>query len=172
MKHLYILFFVILFCCCNNRQTLDNTSFDTVSDSSYFEIHDGGSDRYNSLTGSLTRLYQNGFKTYKVVLSDNEKESIDSLFKAVDFHGFPPEFAIDWKSNGEITMISPSFETSIEMREKGTCKKVILDFINLNNPINHKDKALEYEKLYFEIWKIIWDKDEYKNIPKSYFEYL
>lgn len=172
MKHLYIFFFVILFCCCNNRQTLDNTRVDTVSDSSYFEIHDGGSDRYNSKTGSFTRLYKNGFKIYKVLLSDNEKESIDSLFKATNFQSFPPEFAIDWKSNDVITSIMPSFETSIEMCEKGICKKVILDFINLNNPINSKDKALEYEKLYIGIWKIISNKEEYKNIPKSDFEYL
>ncbi|PXV60085.1 hypothetical protein CLV62_1315 [Dysgonomonas alginatilytica] len=171
MKYLYILFCFVLIGCSNNRQT-SNSKADAVSNSSYFEIHDGGSDQYNSKTGSFTRLYKNGFKIYKVLLSDNEKESIDSLFKVTNFHGFPPEFAIDWKSNGEITMISPSFETSIELREKGTCKKVILDFINLNNPINHKDKALEYEKLYFEIWKRIWDKDEYKNIPKSDFEYL
>lgn len=58
------------------------------------------------------------------------------------------------------------------MCEKGTCKKVILDFINLSNPINDKDKALEYKKLYIEIWKIISNKEEYKNIPKSDFEYL
>lgn len=172
MKPLYILFFVILFCCCNNRQTLDNTRVDTVSDSSYFEIHDGASDRYNSLTGSLTRLYQNGFKTYKIVLSDNEKESIDSLFKAVDFHSFPPEFEVLLVVADVSRIISPVFTTSIEVCEGGNCKKVMLDFENLGNPINDKDKALEYEKLYLGIWKIISNKEEYKNIPKSDFEYL
>lgn len=171
MKYLCILFFFVLIGCSNNRQTSNNKS-DAVSSSSYFEIHDGASDRYNSLTGSLTRLYQNGFKTYKIVLSDNEKESIDSLFKAVDFHSFPPEFEVLLVVADVSRIISPVFTTSIEVCEGGNCKKVMLDFENLGNPINDKDKALEYEKLYLGIWKIISNKEEYKNIPKSDFEYL
>lgn len=171
MKYLCILFFFVLIGCSNNRQTSNNKS-DAVSSSSYFEIHDGGSDRYNSLTGSLTRLYQNGFKTYKIVLSDNEKEAIDSLFKAVDFHSFPPEFEVLLVVADVSRIISPVFTTSIEVCEGGNCKKVMLDFENLGNPINDKDKALEYEKLYLGIWKIISNKEEYKNIPKSDFEYL
>lgn len=171
MKYLCILFFFVLIGCSNNRQTSNNKS-DVVSNSSYFEIHDGGSDRYNSLTGSLTRLYQNGFKTYKIVLSDNEKESIDSLFKAVDFHSFPPEFEVLLVVADVSRIISPVFTTSIEVCEGGNCKKVMLDFENLGNPINDEDKALEYEKLYLGIWKIISNKEEYKNIPKSDFEYL
>lgn len=171
MKYLCILFFFVLIGCSNNRQTSNNKS-DAVSSSSYFEIHDGGSDRYNSLTGSLTRLYQNGFKTYKIVLSDNEKEAIDSLFKAVDFHSFPPEFEVLLVVADVSRIISPVFTTSIEVCEGGNCKKVMLDFENLGNPINDEDKALEYEKLYLGIWKIISNKEEYKNIPKSDFEYL
>lgn len=171
MKYLCILFFFVLIGCSNNRQTSNNKS-DAVSNSSYFEIHDGGSDRYNSLTGSLTRLYQNGFKTYKIVLSDNEKESIDSLFKSVDFHSFPPEFEVLLVVADVSRIISPVFITSIEVCEGGNCKKVMLDFENLGNPINDEDKALEYEKLYLGIWKIISNKEEYKNIPKSDFEYL
>lgn len=171
MKYLCILFFFVLIGCSNNRQTSNNKS-DAVCNSSYFEIHDGGSDRYNSLTGSLTRLYQNGFKTYKIVLSDNEKESIDSLFKAVDFHSFPPEFEILLVVADVSRIISPVFTTSIEVCEGGNCKKVMLDFENLGNPINDEDKALEYEKLYLGIWKLISNKEEYKNIPKSDFEYL
>lgn len=171
MKYLCILFCFVLIGCSNNRQTSNNKS-DAVSSSSYFEIHDGASDRYNSLTGSLTRLYQNGFKTYKIVLSDNEKESIDSLFKAVDFHSFPPEFEVLLVVADVSRIISPVFTTSIEVCEGGNCKKVMLDFENLGNPINDKDKALEYEKLYLGIWKIISNKEEYKNIPKSDFEYL
>lgn len=171
MKYLCILFFFVLIGCSNNRQTSNNKS-DAVSSSSYFEIHDGASDRYNSLTGSLTRLYQNGFKTYKIVLSDNEKEAIDSLFKAVDFHSFPPEFEVLLVVADVSRIISPVFTTSIEVCEGGNCKKVMLDFENLGNPINDEDKALEYEKLYLGIWKIISNKEEYKNIPKSDFEYL
>lgn len=48
----------------------------------------------------------------------------------------------------------------------------MLDFENLGNPINDEDKALEYKKLYLGIWRIICSKEEYKNIPKSDFEYL
>lgn len=171
MKYLCILFFFVLIGCSNNRQT-SNSKADAVSNSSYFEIHDGGSDRYNSLTGSFTRLYQNGFKTYKIRLSDNEKESIDSLFKAVDFHSFPPEFEVLLVVAGVSRIISPVFITSIEVCKGGNCKKVLLDFENLGNPINDEDKALEYKKLYLGIWKIICSKEEYKNIPKSDFEYL
>lgn len=171
MKHLYIFFCFVLIGCSNNRQTSNNKS-DAVSSSSYFEIHDGASDRYNSLTGSLTRLYQNGFKTYKIVLSDNEKESIDSLFKAVDFHSFPPEFEVLLVVADVSRIISPVFTTSIEVCEGGNCKKVMLDFENLGNPINDKDKALEYVKLYDKIWQIIKNKEEYKNIPDSDSVYL
>lgn len=123
MKYLCILFFFVLIGCSNNRQTSDSKA-DAVSSSSYFEIHDGASDRYNSLTGSLTRLYQNGFKTYKIVLSDNEKESIDSLFKAVDFHSFPPEFEVLLVVADVSRIISPVFITSIEVCEEVIVKRL------------------------------------------------
>lgn len=88
---------------------MSDNNINTSSEQLYFRINDGGGDEYNSKTGSFTRLYKNGFKIYKVLLSDNEKESIDSLFKTTNFQGFPPEFAIDWKSNGKITMNKPKF---------------------------------------------------------------
>lgn len=170
MKYPYILFLVILFCCCNNKQ-ISNNDIDASSDF-YFKIYSGGNDEYNSKTGLLTRCYLNGFKTYDIVLSDDEKESIYKLYKAINFQSFPPRFEVIWSDTAVITMISPSFETSLEMCENGTCKKVTLDFIDLRNPINDRPKALEYKKIYDNIWKIIKDKEEYKNIPNSDVVYL
>lgn len=174
MKYLYILFFFVLLGCSNNITISSQTSNNNVEASSdfYFRIYDGASDRYNSKTGSFTRTYRAGSKTFSIILSDNEKESIDSLFKAANFQSFPPKFEIDWNSDGIITSIMPSFETFLERCEDSICKKVVLDFTDLNNPIKDKSKALEYEKLYFEIWKIISNKEEYKNIPDSDTVYL
>ncbi len=102
--------------------------------------------------GSFSRLYKDGFKTYKVLLSDSEKESIDSLFKANNFQSFPPEFEVLLVVVDMTGIICLFFETSIEICKDGTCKKVALDFANLDKPIYpNEDKALEYEKLYFEI---------------------
>lgn len=174
MKCLPLLFLFVLLGCGNNITISSETSKKNVEVSSdfYFRIYDGASDRYNSKTGAFRRSYLAGSKTFSVILTEDEKESIDSLFCAVNFKSFPPKFEIDWNSDGIITSTIPRFETSIEMCEDSICKKVILNFENLDNPINDKDKALKYKELYDEIWEIIYRKEEYKNIPKSDLFYL
>ncbi|QIK53328.1 hypothetical protein G7051_02765 [Dysgonomonas sp. HDW5B] len=174
MKHLYIFFCFLLLGCSNNITISSQTSNNNIDTSSdfYFRIYDGASDRYNSKTGSFTRTYLSGSKTSSIILSDDEKESVYKLYKAINFKSFPPKFEIDSNSDGIITSIMPSFETSLQMCEENICKKVVLDFTDLNNPINDKDKALEYKKLYDKIWQIIKSKEEYQNIQESDLFYL
>lgn len=99
-------------------------------------------------------------------------KNIYNLQQTIEFHKFPQNFEIIWNQSDTITVVMPSFDTSIEICENDNCKKVILDFINLRNPINDKSKAFDYKKLYDKIWQIIESKEEYKNIPKSDFFYL
>lgn len=166
MKYLSIFFSFALLCCSNTR---DNINIPTDF---YFKISNGANDSYNSNTEIFKRSYLGGTKFYKITLSDEEKKDIYNLQQTIEFHKFPQNFEIIWDQSDTITIIMPSFDTSIEICENDNCNKVALDFINLRNPINDKPKAFDYKKLYDKIWQIIKSKEEYKNIPESDLFYL
>lgn len=166
MKYLSILFSFVLLFCSKTKNSIN------IPDDFYFKISNGANDSYNSKTGEFKRSYLEGTKSYRITLSDEEKKNIYNLQQTIEFHKFPQNFEIIWNQSDTITVVMPSFDTSIEICENDNCKKVILDFINLRNPINDKFKAFDYKKLYDKIWLIIESKEEYKNIPESDFFYL
>lgn len=161
MKHLFALLLVSLFCCSNTNQKYE------VPSDFYFRIDNGSTDTYNSKTGLFRRCFTGMDKSFKINLTDNEKKEIYNLYRSIDFQNIPQEFEIDWNDSAVVTLVSPSFITSIEICEKDSCKKVRLNLIDLDNPIKDKPKAFEYKKLYDRIWQIIHNKEEYKNIPQS-----
>ncbi len=159
MKYLFTLLLLSLLCCSNTNQKIE------VPSDFYFRIDNGSTDTYNSKTGLFRRCGLN--KSFGINLTDEEKKEIYNLYKSIDFHNIPQAFDIDWNSSAAITSVIPSFITSIEVCEQDSCKKVNLNFRDLDNPIKDKPKALKYKKLYDRIWQIIESKEEYKNIPES-----
>lgn len=159
MKYLYAFFLTTLFCCSNATRNLDFPS------DFYFRIDNGSTNKYDSKTEEFRRCGLD--KTFKISLTYDEKKEIYNLYRAIDFQNFPQEFEIIWNDTAAVTMVMPSFITSIEIYEKDSCKKVSLNLIDLDNPLKDKPKAFEYKKLYDKIWQIIENKEEYKNIPES-----
>lgn len=159
MRHLFVLLLITLFCCSHTNQKIE------VPSDFYFRINNGSTDNYNSKTGLLRRCGLD--KSFGINLTDSEKKEIYNLYRSIDFQNIPREFEIDWNDSAVVTLIMPSFITSIEICEKDSCRKVNLNLIDLDNPIKDKPKALEYMKLYDRIWQIIRGKEEYKNIPES-----
>lgn len=159
MKHLFVLLLVSLFCCSNTTQKIE------IPSDFYFRIDNGGTDTYNSKTGLLRRCGLD--KSFGINLTDEEKKEIYDLYRSIDFHNIPQQFEMDWNTPTVVTLVSPSFITSVEICENDSCKKVNLNFRDLDNPIKDKPKALKYKKLYDRIWQIIQSKEEYKTIPES-----
>lgn len=166
MRYLFLLLILTLLCSSNTQNRFD------VPSSFYFKISDGADDSYNSRTALFRRYYSNGAKSYEISLNDDEKRIVYNLCKEIHFQNFPQKFEIDWNATDDITVVLPSFDTSIEICENDSCNQVILNLIDLENPINDKEKALQYKRLYDKIWEIIINKEEYKNIPNSDCIYL
>lgn len=161
IRYILLLLLSVLLCSSQTHNRLD------VSSNFYFKISDGANNSYDSETALLKRCYSSGTKSYEISLNDNEKRIIHNLFKEIHFQNCPKKFEIDWNSTGTIIGVIPGFDTSIEVCENDSCNKVILNLIDLENPINDKEKALQYKKLYDKIWQIIMNKEEYTNIPDS-----
>lgn len=161
MRYLYLLLTLALLCCSNTQNRFD------VPPGFYFKISDGANNSYNSKTALFKRRYSNGAKSYEISLSDAERRIIYNLYKEIHFQSFPQKFEIDWNATDDITEVIPSFDTSLEVCENDSCNKVILNLIDLENPINDKGKAQQYKRLYDKIWQIIINKEEYTDIPDS-----
>lgn len=166
MKYLFLLLILALLCCSNTQNKFD------VPSRFYFKISDGANDSYNSQTALFKRRYLNGAKSYEISLNDAERRMIYNLYQEIHFQNFPKEFEIEWNDTDPVTVVIPSFDTSIEICENDSCNKVILNLIDLENPINDKEKALQYKRLYDKIWQIIINKEEYTDIPDSDCIYL
>lgn len=166
LRRILILPLLALLCSFNTYNIL------VVPSNFYFKINNGANDSYNSETTLFKRCYIDGNKSYEILLSEDDKKEIYDLYKEIHFLDFPNKFEIDWNDKDTIILALPCFFTSIEICDNDSCKKVVLNLINLENPINDKEKALQYKKLYDMIWQIIKNKPEYKDIPNSDCIYL
>ena len=166
MRYLFLLLTLALLCCSNTQNRFD------VPSGFYFKISDGANNSYNSKTALFKRCYSNGAKSYEISLNDAEIRMIYNLYKEIHFYNFPKEFEIEWNDTDTVTIVTPRFDTSMEICEDDSCNKVILNLIDLENPISNKEKAQQYKRLYDKIWQIIMNKEEYTDIPDSDCIYL
>lgn len=160
IKTFLLIFGIITLVNCSNRKYDEQKP----NDFSFIITDDSGS--YNSKTGVFTRKYTKSDSSIKVELTKNELLLIYDLFKKCDFLSFPNEFAC--AKDGDIML--PASSTSIEITYKGLNKKVTnTDYCSVK--IEQK-KSIAFNKFSSEITKIIYSKDQIKNMKWSDLRFL
>jgi hypothetical protein len=132
----------------------------------YFIINSGGIDGYNSKNNTFTRKYLKNDKTVKIELTKEEKESIYSFMKEVNFLKMPNKFE---PKESVISISEPSFQRSIMMFSNGKQKVVSYNTGYTSN--ENKKRALDFLRLYDMIWNILQNKSEVINLPESDFQF-
>ena len=132
----------------------------------YFIINSGGIDGYNSKNNTFTRKYLKNDKTVKIELTKEEKESIYSFIKEVDFFKMPNKFV---PKESVISISEPSFQRSIIIFSNG--KQKVVSYNTGYTSDENKKRAGDFFRLYDMIWNILQNKSEVINLPKSDFQF-
>ena len=138
----------------------------SLPDDFYFIINSGGNDSYNSKNSTFSRKYLNDDKTVKIELTKEEKESIYSFMKEINFFKMPNKF--EPKEN-IVTIIDPGFHQSIVIHCDGKQKTVTYNTGYTSD--KNKKRAENFFLLYDMIWNILRNKNEVINLPESDFHY-
>ena len=132
----------------------------------YFIINSGGNDSYNSKNNTFSRKYLEDDKTVKIELTKEEKESIYSFMKEVDFFKMPNKFE---PKESVITITDPGFYRSIVIYSDGKQKTVTYNTGYTSD--KNKKRARNFFRFYDMIWNILRNKNEVINLPESDFHY-
>jgi hypothetical protein len=132
----------------------------------YFIINSGGNDSYNSKNSTFTRKYLEDDKTVKIELTKEEKESIYSFMKEVDFFKMPNKFE---PKESVISITDPGFYRSILIFSEG--KQKVVSYNTGYTSDENKKRAGNFFRLYDMIWNILRNKSEVINLPESDFHY-
>lgn len=132
----------------------------------YFIINSGEIDGYNSKNNTFTRKYLKNDKTIKIELTKEEKESIYSLMKEVDFFKMPNKFE---PKESVISLSEPGFHRSIMIFSNG--KQKVVSYNTGYTSDENKKRAGDFFRLYDMIWNILQKKSEVINLPESDFQF-
>lgn len=132
----------------------------------YFIINSGGIDGYNSKNNTFTRKYLKNDKTVKIELTKEEKESIYSFMKEVDFFKMPNKFE---PKESVISLSEPGFHRSIMIFSNG--KQKVVSYNTGYTSDENKKRAGDFFRFYDMIWNILQNKSEVINLPESDFEF-
>src|SRR5690606_20558460 len=113
------------------------------------------------------RRYQDGDKKFVIPLSNEVRAKIYQKYRKIDFLKIPSKFE---KGSGDVIVIMPSFNYSIEVCERmnsQNCHKISLWSDDLENNLIEKQKAIDFKEFYDLIWKEIRNTKEFQEIPKS-----
>ncbi|WP_395048042.1 hypothetical protein [Flavobacterium sp.] len=132
----------------------------------YFIINSGGNDSYNSKNSTFTRKYLEDDKTVKIELTKEEKESIYSFMKEINFFKMPNKFE---PKESVISITDPGFYRSIVMFSDG--KQKVVSYNTGYTSEENKKRATNFFRLYDMIWNILRNKNEVINLPESDFHY-
>ena len=131
-----------------------------------FIINSGGNDSYNSKNSTFTRKYLEDDKTVKIELTKEEKESIYSFMKEINFFKMPNKFE---PKESVISITDPGFYRSIVMFSDG--KQKVVSYNTGYTSEENKKRATNFFRLYDMIWNILRNKNEVINLPESDFHY-
>jgi hypothetical protein len=132
----------------------------------YFIINSGGNDSYNSKNSTFSRKYLDDDKIVKIELTKEEKQSIYSFMKEVDFFKMPNKFV---PKENIISITDPGFHRSIVIYSDGKQKTVTYNTGYTSD--ENKKRARNFFRLYDMIWNILRNKNEVINLPESDFHY-
>lgn len=156
----FLLTFVIISCGFENS----NSKVDKKRPNDFsFQIDTDGTERYDSNTSIFERDYIDGAKKVKLNLSKEELDLIYNRYLEINFNEFPEKF----ETVGNVTVILPSFFTTITIRSKGKVKKVTFNSSDFENTLKEQNKADAFNEFYDFIWKILRNQPEIKSLKES-----
>lgn len=147
----------------SKNSLFDNNSF---PNDFYLIINSGGNDSYNSKNSTFTRKFLEDYKTVKIELTKEEKESIYSFMKEVDFFKMPDKFE---PRESVISISDPGFYRSIVIFSEGKQKVVIYNTGYTSD--QNKKRAGNFFRLYDMIWNILRNKNDVINLPEANFQF-
>lgn len=153
--------------CSNQNKAIENYYPEEMPKDFDFVIDSDANDKYDSKFQTLTRRYQDGDKKFVIPLSNEVRAKIYQKYRKIDFLKIPSKFE---KGSGDVIVIMPSFNYSIEVCERmnsQNCHKISLWSDDLENNLIEKQKAIDFKEFYDLIWKEIRNTKEFQEIPKS-----
>jgi hypothetical protein len=145
-----------------NSEVVNNS----LPDDFYFIINTGGNDSYNSKNNTFSRKYLEDDKTVKIELTREEKESIYSFMKEVNFFKMPNKFE---PKESVISITDPGFHRSIVIHYDGKQKTVTYNTGYTSD--ENKKRAGNFFRLYDMIWNILRNTNEVIDLPESDFHF-
>lgn len=170
MRYFYLLLLLpLLYCSCQHPKE--------VPADFYFRIDNGVNDSYDSKEGLfyrefwvesescnedsvLVKTLSTGTKEFPLRLNKEDYKEIYNFYKRINFQNLPSVLK-------KRLVKYPNFDTSLEICEKGVCNRVETETVDLSRSMKYEKEYLLYKGMSDVIWRIIMEKDEYKNIPSS-----